>query len=562
MPDKAATFEKKDENNIRLNTDKSNWLKVYISNEDSTQKEYLLFLHNVQIDRANLRVKINGKNVYTSPITGCTIPRSKRPTSDRTLSLPIVLQGHTIHEVWINVYRKEFGITVSPHLVNPANGIDFNWTDYLFFAVIFSNTLLLFICSMLYFYVKRKKISIREIPWFIVYIVISTLYIIAACGFGSMYLWTNYPWFEVNAAIFFGAISGSSFIYFCKLALNIDKDHKLLNFWFNFTALFYFVSSLPGFLMYHHFLPKGSYGLVITLSYLCLLSCIIVIVSKAIVNALQKKEAVYSWFLGIFVFYIGYTIIVMALEIGVMRYNFKVHAWRIVIFYFPQLIVTLFYLISKLLKTLDEKLDEINLLRKEVSHDIHDEIGSSLTKISLYAHSIANSPESPEPIARQVEKIGSDAVVTNSLLRDLIFAINPISDNFVSLKAYLREVTSTLAKDKDLDITYDFPTSSSNPSIDPNIKSQLVITYKMILRRLFFSPTLSSLTISFMLKDETNFELKISFIDTAVQKENHQFYNTLHKPLEKLGMNLGFSEASINDHEVILHGFFHINTAL
>ncbi len=232
---------------IRLTSDTNHWLKVYISNQSNFDKSFLVFLQNVQIDTAELFVFINDTLLFQSPVTGCNMPSDKRATYDRTMSLPILLKANTVHLVFIKVYRKEFGITVSPELCDPITGITFRWTDYFFLSVIVFNILFIVIGLIIKYQAKKKQIVLRELDWFLLYTNIGCLYLVAASGYGSLYIWGSYPWFEINASIFFGALSSFGFLHFCKYALGIQKRYKYINWWFNLVAFLYLSSAIMGF---------------------------------------------------------------------------------------------------------------------------------------------------------------------------------------------------------------------------------------------------------------------------------------------------------------------------
>lgn len=79
------------EKNHRLKTNQYNVLKVAVVNLSAHDQSLLLFLHNVQIDVADVLLYNDNKLLYRSPETGCTLAGSKRPNAHRTLALPSFL---------------------------------------------------------------------------------------------------------------------------------------------------------------------------------------------------------------------------------------------------------------------------------------------------------------------------------------------------------------------------------------------------------------------------------------------------------------------------------------
>ncbi|HOY14403.1 MAG TPA: 7TM-DISM domain-containing protein [Saprospiraceae bacterium] len=459
--------------NFKVKTGIYNWLKFEVKNVSDFDRTLLLFLQNVQIERAKLFVVSNGKIIYESIETGCTLPVSKRATNHRTISLPLVLPKNASSQVYAMVYRQGFGLTIRPTLVEPNKGINFFWTDHCFYAMIASSILLIISSLFFNYYVWTKKIRFPEIIWFQIYLIISVCYVLAASGVGGMYLWGNYSSFELNAAIFFGAVSGAAFLVFCNRALEIKREFPRLYKGIDYIASFYLLTALPGFFMSWPGFPLNLFILFITISYLLLILALMVVMGFGIYRAFVEKKGIYIWFLAIFIFLIVYTAITISLELGMMKYDFRQHALRILFTYFPQLIITLTFLILKFL----DKLKELNKLliefRKEITHDIHDEIGSEITKISLASHVLSiKNPMLFEKLAF----IRSKAVGANKKLKDLIFVINPSYDKLLDMSTYLREMVSVsdLADDQ-LQIT---PSAHLNEiEIQPSVKSHLIFIF-------------------------------------------------------------------------------------
>lgn len=428
------------EKNHRLKTNQYNLLKVAVVNLSAHDQSLLLFLHNVQIDVADVLLYNDNKLLYRSPETGCTLAGSKRPNAHRTLALPLIFKPGLVYDMYVRVYRQEFGITVSPHLVHPVTGIDFRWTDICFLIVISSCIFLSFLGLVLYYYGNLRRISQKDTLVFVIYSILTALYVSAASGYGSLYIWGSCPIFEVNAAIFFGALSGSAFMYLCSLILKIKTWNRWLGVWFDVISLIYIAVSLLGFLLYNHYLPSGLLGSLLSLLYILVIINMIIIIVLTIKKIWIDKEKNYYWFLFIFFFYIIYTIIVIALEVGVIRYNFEFHAFRIVSAHFPQLVLLLIFLIKRMWLSIESNIDVITNMRKEITQDIHDEIGSTLTKISLQARVSAIKFESNPIQAELFTKIEDYAVDANQKLRIFLLSISPKYDTLEYTVHGVREI--------------------------------------------------------------------------------------------------------------------------
>ncbi len=94
------------------------------------------------------------------------------------------------------------------------------------------------------------------------------------------------------------------------------------------------------------------------------------------------------------------------------------------------LIGLLFFNRLKLRKQLEQK-EAILRQRKSISADLHDDVGSTLSSISIYSEAIKNKlmHNETDKVMDLVNKIGENARETISNLSDIVWSINPINDS-------------------------------------------------------------------------------------------------------------------------------------
>ncbi len=542
------------EKNHRLKTNQFNVLKTVISNNTDRDQTLLLFLHNVQIDEADLLLYQNNRLVYQSPLTGCTMPGNERPNYHRTLALPLILRHHAVYDMYIRVYRQEFGITVSPHLVDPVFGFDFRWTDVSFLIVISSCFFLSFLGMVMYYYGNLRKISQKDTLVFVIYSIITAMYVLAASGYGSLYIWGNYPFFEINAAIFFGALSGSVFMYLCRLILKVRKWNKWLAWWFDTISILYIVVSLLGFFMYDKMLPAGLLGTLLTILYLIVIINMVLIIGITVKKLIFDKEKNYFWFLFIFFFYIVYTIIVIALEIGAIRYNFEFHAIRIVSAHFPQLILLLIFLIKRMLWSIDSNISLITQMRKEITQDIHDEIGSTLTKISLQAH-VSKMHFVSVPSQSQVfSRVEDFAVDANKKLRNFLVSISPKYDNLEYVVFSLKEIF--LKKVNNIKHHFNERINAPKIILSNVFKNQIIQMFEELVSNLTATKNLSNIELFLYDFDskELHFTFTLHYHDFASLDEINRILMPFHNQVKSM------SAVRQNPHSIQIQFFLNLKT--
>ncbi len=118
-------------------------------------------------------------------------------------------------------------------------------------------------------------------------------------------------------------------------------------------------------------------------------------------------------------------------------------------------------------------------LRTRIAQDIHDEVGSSFTKISLAAQLATRLPNlSDADIKMRFDKLSEDARYGAEHLRDIVFAINPDYDNFSEMQAYFMEFAHNFWQNTTINLVFAFEKNSHNPIVRPDVKRQLLLIFK------------------------------------------------------------------------------------
>ncbi|MBK7966728.1 MAG: tetratricopeptide repeat protein [Bacteroidetes bacterium] len=133
----------------------------------------------------------------------------------------------------------------------------------------------------------------------------------------------------------------------------------------------------------------------------------------------------------------------------------------------------------KLRKQLEQK-EAILRQRKAISADLHDDVGSTLSSISIYSEAIKNklTHNETEKVMDLVNKIGENARETISNLSDIVWSINPINDSgeviFNRMETFAYSLFSS--KGIKLNFTSDKSLHSINYSIE--MKQNMFLIFK------------------------------------------------------------------------------------
>ncbi len=127
-----------------------------------------------------------------------------------------------------------------------------------------------------------------------------------------------------------------------------------------------------------------------------------------------------------------------------------------------------------------EKIAELNRildLRQRLSADMHDDIGSSLSSISLYIHSLLLQSRDVQQI-NILEKIRDNAQHIQDQMSDIIWSVNPKMDKMAELVARMRKFGADITEP--IGIAFEFSASSeiTHLNIEMSLRRHLYLMIK------------------------------------------------------------------------------------
>jgi len=169
-----------------------------------------------------------------------------------------------------------------------------------------------------------------------------------------------------------------------------------------------------------------------------------------------------------------------------------------------------------------ERQREIEQVRMRISRDIHDEIGSGLTKIKLMSRNLSRTKE--ESMMKETStKISSasDELIKN--LGEIVWTINPANDTLENIFAFIRNYVSKLFEENtDIKLKIDFTEPGKIPQeikINPEIKRNLLLILKESLTNIFKHSQATEVNIS-LHADKSGIEMKVHDNGSGTQNEN------------------------------------------
>ena len=135
---------------------------------------------------------------------------------------------------------------------------------------------------------------------------------------------------------------------------------------------------------------------------------------------------------------------------------------------------------AKMIET--EKEAEKQQIRNGIATDLHDEIGSNLSSIMLLTSLMDNNLRENKNAGQYIGNIYNAAKVSAEAIRDIVWFINPSSDNVGRLLSRMNETANTMLKG----LTYTINSSKIGKidKLTPEIKRNLYLSFKEILNNI------------------------------------------------------------------------------
>jgi two-component system, NarL family, sensor histidine kinase UhpB len=101
---------------------------------------------------------------------------------------------------------------------------------------------------------------------------------------------------------------------------------------------------------------------------------------------------------------------------------------------------------------------QMEKMRNRISKDLHDDIGSTLSSISIYSSAVERMKADQFPeVTAAVSHIGRSARTAMENMSDIVWAINPANDTFQNMMNRLQIFAIRLLETKDIELQFEIP---------------------------------------------------------------------------------------------------------
>jgi len=147
-------------------------------------------------------------------------------------------------------------------------------------------------------------------------------------------------------------------------------------------------------------------------------------------------------------------------------------------------------------------------MRKRIASDLHDDIGSTLSSISLISE-MASRQDTESELAKALGKIGHDSRDVLNSMDDIIWSVNPQNDSLSSLVVRLREYAIPLCESKNISFAMNVDESIYSMKLGMDERRNIFLIVKEAINNAVKHSGCQKLSVTFM----KNPELGISIQD-------------------------------------------------
>ena len=121
---------------------------------------------------------------------------------------------------------------------------------------------------------------------------------------------------------------------------------------------------------------------------------------------------------------------------------------------------------------------KVERLRTRIASDLHDDVGSTLSSISILSEILSGQLDTNPQSAEMINKIGTNARNMLESMDDIIWAVNPSNDKFQNLGLRIREYAIPLFESKNIKFQVLSSNSLEMVPIPMNIRRNLYLIVK------------------------------------------------------------------------------------
>jgi signal transduction histidine kinase len=170
------------------------------------------------------------------------------------------------------------------------------------------------------------------------------------------------------------------------------------------------------------------------------------------------------------------------------------------------------------------KQKELLQMRQNLSQNIHDDIGSGLSRIALLSQLIKNDQD-----VDKLDKLKSISQNLSSQLGEMIWSINPGNDTLSNLLSYIRFQVGDWLEESTCELIIDFPDLTEIIPISPEWRNHFYLITKEAINNALKYAQCTSIQLQLLVNPDGSFQYTI--------QDNGKGFDEKSIPIYKNGLN-------------------------
>jgi len=150
---------------------------------------------------------------------------------------------------------------------------------------------------------------------------------------------------------------------------------------------------------------------------------------------------------------------------------------------------------------------KIERIRSGIASDLHDEIGSTLSSISLLSE-MASRRDKESPLAKSLSVIGENSRDVLSSMDDIIWSVNPQNDSLTNLVVRLREYAIPVCEAKNITLNMNVEESIYDVKLEMEARKNIYLIVKEAINNAVKYSGCKNLTVTFVNKHQLEIAIK------------------------------------------------------
>lgn len=140
---------------------------------------------------------------------------------------------------------------------------------------------------------------------------------------------------------------------------------------------------------------------------------------------------------------------------------------------------------------------KLELLRVKIASNLHDDVGSLLTRITMSADRLITRMPAESETTEKLKRVSDLSREANVAMSDVLWTIDARNDQTGSLTDRMREHAEDLLLPKGIDITIDFKEINHQQKVSPEFRQHLFLLFKEIINNIIKHSNAEAVDISY-----------------------------------------------------------------